>query len=78
MNEIYINERLNCIRNEMSHLWGTVFVLGGGSIMLIFNFVNTASIFLAICGLILSLLCLNAYFLRRTEVFIILKELEKR
>ena len=30
-----IKERLNSIRNEMTHIWGTVFVIGGGSIALL-------------------------------------------
>ena len=32
-----INEKLNCIRNEMTHLWGSVFIIGGGSFSLILN-----------------------------------------
>ena len=34
MENICETERLNCIRNEMTHLWGGVFVTAGGSIAL--------------------------------------------
>ena len=34
MENICETERLNCIRNEMTHLWGGVFATAGGSIAL--------------------------------------------
>ncbi len=27
-------EKLNCIRNEMTHLWGSAFLIGGGAVCL--------------------------------------------
>ena len=37
MDELYNQELLSSIRNEMTHLWGSIFVVGGGSIVLLMN-----------------------------------------
>lgn len=35
MDKIFEVEKLNSIRNEMTHLWGSIFVTAGGTIALI-------------------------------------------
>ena len=37
MREIVYTEKLNSIRNEMTHLWTSFFIVGGGSFTLLFN-----------------------------------------
>lgn len=32
MNDNYLREKANCLRNEMKHLWGAMFITGGGAI----------------------------------------------
>lgn len=34
MNNEYLSEKIGALKNEMSHIWGAVFVTGGGSITL--------------------------------------------
>ncbi len=32
MSDNYLREKANCLRNEMNHLWGAMFITGGGAI----------------------------------------------
>ena len=68
MEEIFEVEKLNCIRNEMTHLWGSIFVTSGGVIALVLSEFNILKLFFIIFGTLLSLVMINAYFIRRTEV----------
>ncbi len=71
-----IKERLNSIRNEMTHIWGTVFVIGGGSLALLKEH-SILSLIVGIIGLLAAGLFFNTYFLRRNEVFNLLQQLEE-
>ena len=77
MNKTVKIEKLNSIRNEMTHIWGSAFILGGGSMSLLFNGeYNLVKYFFGILGFILTLLVFNAYFTRRIEMQKMLKHLE--
>ena len=75
MENIFEVEKLNSIRNEMTHLWGSVFVTAGGSIALFLNSPSLVNYVLGVAGIIISIIMANAYFIRRNEVVKILKDL---
>lgn len=62
-----INEKLNCIRNEMTHLWGSVFIIGGGSFSLILNGSTSKEFLAGAIGTIIAVIFAYAYFIRREE-----------
>ena len=79
MHNIFEVERLNCIRNEMTHLWGSACATAGGAVVLFLS--SEANIFyyiMAIAGMLISIIMANAYFIRRNEVVKILKQLEEK
>ena len=79
MDNIFEVEKLNCIRNEMTHLWGSIFITAGGTIALILESNKNQLVYLFIfAGFLFTLLLINAYFIRRTEVVKILKGLEEK
>ncbi len=79
MDNIFEVEKLNCIRNEMTHLWGSIFITAGGTIALILESNKNPLVYLFIfAGFLFTLLLINAYFIRRTEVVKILKGLEEK
>lgn len=76
MDTSYLREKANCLRNEMNHIWGAIFIMGGGAIgfsvlqeknMWIYAFIVT--------GFFLASVFLNAYMARRIELFKILNKL---
>ena len=77
MKNKYLIEKLSSIRNEMSHLWGGSFVMGGGAITLAITSPNILKSALAILGLVMTVLFMNAYFLRKQEILNILNELKQ-
>ena len=77
MEDSFEVEKLNCIRNEMTHLWGSIFATSGGVIALVLSEFNILKLFFIIFGTLLSLVIINAYFIRRTEVMNILKNLKQ-
>ncbi len=76
MDNIFEVEKLNSIRNEMTHLWGSVFVTAGGAIALFLNSPSLVNYVLGVAGIIISIIMANAYFIRRNEVVKILKDLQ--
>ena len=78
MDNIFEVEKLNSIRNEMTHLWGAIFFVGGGSIALLLNSSSVLGYILAIVGALLSIILAQAYFVRRNEVVKIVKNLEDK
>lgn len=73
----YLVEKLNSIRNEMSHLWGAAFLMGGGAITLFTTGYSNEKLIFIISGVFFSLIFANAYMIRRDEVKDILKILRK-
>ncbi len=77
MNKTLKVEKLNSLRNEMTHIWGSAFILGGGSMTLLFNEYNPVKYFFGMLGFILTIIIFNAYFTRRSEMQQMLKNLEE-
>ena len=73
----YLIETLNSLRNEMSHLWGAVFVTCGGAITLFTTGYRSEKLMFIILGLVLAIMFINAYMIRRDEVKDILKKIRK-
>ena len=76
MKSMIITERLNSIRNEMTHIWGAVFILGGGAITLLFANTKISDLFWGVVGLLAAIVLANTYFSRRVELQNMLNELE--
>lgn len=72
----YLEEKLNSIRNEMSHIWGGIFVTGGGSVTLATTGYDITRLIFIIIGIWLAILFINAYFIRKQELMNILNELK--
>lgn len=74
----YLTEKLNSIRNEMSHIWGGIFVIGGGTFTLgLTTSYKDEKIILVLLGIFMTILFINAYMIRRDEIKDILKEIKK-
>ena len=78
MREIVYAEKLNSIRNEMTHLWTSFFIVGGGSLTLILSKPTFVIAVCAVIGVFISIVFLNAYIMRRTELLKLLKNLEEK
>lgn len=78
MDKNYLMEKLSALRNEMSHLWGGIFVVGGGSstLVLIAN-KSLAQIIFCIIGFLLMLIFFNAYLIKRVAIEDILNKLKE-
>ena len=76
MERDYLKEKANCLRNEMNHLWGAVFVTGGGSVgfSLISGKTLLSSMYLYL-GILFSLIFLNAYIVRRTQLIQLVRDI---
>lgn len=71
-------EKIGAIKNEMSHIWGAIFVTGGGAITLMFTEVNGLKLTFIILGFLFAMLFTNAYVIRKQELMNYLKELEEK
>lgn len=71
-NNLYYTEKLSAIKNETTHLWGAVFVTGGGAFAFLFSGVNFINIFWGIISIIVTVIIINAYVIRRNEIIRIL------
>lgn len=76
MTNIYEAEKLNSIRNEMTHLWGSIFIVGGGAVAFLINGTHYYDYYIGTIGLLLALVFAYAYFVRRNEVVRIIKDME--
>ncbi len=70
-------EKLNCIRNEMTHLWGSVFIIGGSSISFMIASNSFKARFIGIIGIVAALMLVYAYFIRREETIKIVDNLKE-
>ena len=78
MEESYIKEKANSLRNEMNHIWGAIFVIGGGSVG--FSIIENKTVliyFFLILGIFWTVVFINAYFIKRTELLKTVNELRK-
>ena len=79
MEDIFEVEKLNCIRNEMTHLWGTACAtLGGSALLFVSSNANSSYYLIGTLGVIIALVLPNSYFVRRNEIMKILKKMENR
>lgn len=78
MNNLSIQEKLNSIRNEMTHLWGSIFIVGGGSMALLLNNSGIKDYIIGMLGIFLTIIFINAYFVRRYEVVKIINNLGEK
>lgn len=79
MNDNYLKEKANSIRNEMSHLWTAMFITGGGAIgFTVFENKNVMIIFYIVVGIILAIVCFNAYITRRNQLLNIVSYLNSQ
>ncbi len=77
MEENYLKEKANCLRNEMNHLWtGMIVTAGGATGFLIMQDKNLMIYSLMFIGFLLTLVFLNAYLIRRSQLSIILNTLQ--
>ncbi len=71
--------KLNSIRNEMTHLWGTACATFGGAVVLFLSSgADWINYVIATAGLIIAIIMANDYFVRRNEVIRILNKLEEK
>ena len=69
MEECYLKEKINSLRNEMNHVWGATFIIGGGTFGLsIIENKTVWIITLIILGAIWTVLFINAYMIRRNQL----------
>lgn len=76
MNKDSLIEKIGAIKNEMSHIWGAIFVTGGGAITLMFTELSALKLAFVVLGFLFAILFINAYAIRRQELIDYLKELE--
>lgn len=79
MNADYLKEKANCLRNEMNHLWTGTFITCGGAIG--FSVLEQKSLLVCIymvMGLFLTILFINGYMIRRTQLTQIVKILKEK
>lgn len=78
MDKDYLMEKLSALRNEMSHLWGGIFVTGGGaSTIILAASKSLTQIIFCIIGFSLMLIFLNAYLSKRIAIEDILNKLKE-
>ena len=78
MEENYIKEKANSLRNEMNRLWTAMLVTAGGAIgFSVFEYKNFLVYLFIISGIIMTILFINAYMNRRNELQNILTILNK-
>jgi len=69
MDRDYLMEKSSALRNEMSHIWGGAFVIGGGisTIVLTLNW-NLVKILFCLIGFLFIIIFLNAYMIKRMDL----------
>lgn len=79
MDEIYLKEKANCLRNEMNHLWAGTFVTCGGAIGFSVLEQKTLLTFIFIVlGIFFTIIFINGYMLRREQLTQIVKRLKEQ
>lgn len=79
MEESYLKEKTNCLRNEMNHLWTGTFVTCGGAIgFSVFEPKNILVIIYIVLGIFLTTIFINGYMVRRNQLTQIVKELNEQ
>jgi predicted membrane channel-forming protein YqfA (hemolysin III family) len=66
--ESYIKETIANLRNEMTHIWGAVFIIGGGTLSLFWTEDSVGKWVTIAMGIFFTLIFLNAYLIRVADV----------
>ncbi|MDD3436236.1 MAG: hypothetical protein PHC64_03680 [Candidatus Gastranaerophilales bacterium] len=61
----------------MSHIWGGIFIMGGGVFTVATTDMTILKLLFIVLGIIMTLLFINAYFIRKTELMRILNKLKE-
>ena len=69
-------EYLNSIRNEMTHLWGAAFIVGGGALSLLLIHERVIDWIFGFIGLIVTFVLVRAYGLRRSEMLNLINKIK--
>lgn len=77
MDKDSLKERINCLRNEMTHLWGTTFLFGGTSLMLLLRGISNIERAMGILGFIVAYVLFRAYFIRYNEIKRLINKMEE-
>lgn len=79
MDTSYLREKANCLCNEMNHIWGAIFIMGGGAIgFSVFEPKNILVIIYIVLGIFLTTIFINGYMVRRNQLTQIVKELNEQ
>lgn len=79
MDTSYLRGKANCLRNEMNHIWGAIFIMGGGAIgFSVFEPKNILVIIYIALGIFLTTIFINGYMVRRNQLTQIVKELNEQ
>ncbi|GBF23119.1 hypothetical protein tpqmel_0531 [Candidatus Gastranaerophilus sp. (ex Termes propinquus)] len=74
----YKIEALKNLRNEMTHVWGSAFVLGGGGVTLVILRSSTIEAVLGWLAFLGFIIFMNAYFSKYIKVDKITEELRRK
>ncbi len=77
MDKDFLKEQLNCLRNEMTHLWGSTFLFGGSSLMLLLRGVSPLEYIIGIIGLVAAIVFFKAYIIKRNKTVRIVNKLKE-
>ncbi len=69
--------RLSCVKNEMTHLWGSTFLVAGGGFSLIYNSNSLKGFICGIIGVCVAVVFFRAYMIRRDETVKIVEQLRR-
>lgn len=72
-----LKEQLGCIKNEMTHLWGSAFLLAGGAFSLMFYNRSFEGYLWGGIGVIIALILGHAYVIRRVETLRIVNKIKE-
>ena len=72
-----LNGRLSCVKNEMTHLWGTSFLMGGGAFSLMLTNHSFIGYFWGTIGIIAATVFFRAYMIWRDETMKFVEQLRR-
>ncbi len=78
MENEFEKEKIGLLKTEMSQLWNSVFITAGGTIAFLLSRNSFLHILLGIAGIVLTVLFLNAYMIRRIEATKLINNLKER
>ncbi|GBF22708.1 hypothetical protein tpqmel_0112 [Candidatus Gastranaerophilus sp. (ex Termes propinquus)] len=76
-NKDWKKEKIGALKNEMTHLWGAFFIVGGSSLTLVFSEHTLLWKFLGAVGIIITIIFANAYFIKRNGLIVLIDDLRR-